>query len=149
MAHYYVRNGYFYYQRRVPLDLRKFYSGANIKTSLKTKDPAIAALFVAKLDRQYDAEFAQRRLNPETEISQRDRELMAEHARKDISEVLGIEFKSGETEAGFANETTDKDGRPILEEVIGKLWPAPSSRKTFLAILLLRSFQKRVAMVAT
>ena len=121
MAHYYVRNGYYYYQRRVPLDLRKFYSGANIKAALKTKDPAIAALFVAKLDRQYDAEFAQRRLNPEAEISQRDRELMAEHALKDISDVLGINFKSGEAEAGFANETTAKDGRPILEEVVGKL----------------------------
>ena len=121
MAHYYVRNGYFYYQRRVPLDLRKFYSGANIKAALKTKDPAIAALFVAKLDRQYDAEFAQRRLNPEAEISQRDRELMAEHALKDISDVLGIDFKSGETETGFAYETKDEDGRPILEEVVGKL----------------------------
>ena len=121
MAHYYIRNGYYYYQRRVPLDLRKFYSGSNIKISLKTKDPSIAALFVAKLDRQYDAEFAQRRLNPDAEISQRDRELMAEHALKDISDVLGINFKSGETEAGFANDTTDEDGRPILEEVVGKL----------------------------
>ena len=121
MAHYYIRNGYYYYQRRIPLDLRTFYQGANIKASLKTKDPAIAALFVAKFDRQYDAEFAQRRLNPDAEISQRDRELMAETALKDISDVLGIQFKSGEAKAGFANDTTDEDGRPILEEVVGKL----------------------------
>ena len=121
MAHYYVRNGYYYYQRRVPLDLRKFYPGPNVKRSLKTKDPAIATLFVAKLDRQYDAEFAQRRLNPDVEISQRDREVMAETALKDISDVLGIDFKSGETEAGHAEETTNEDGRPILKEVVGKL----------------------------
>lgn len=121
MSHHYVRNGYYYYQRRVPLDLRQHYAGANIKTSLKTKDPAIAALHIAKLDRQYDAEFAQRRLDPNVEITKRDREIMGETALKDIGAVLGIEFTPGATQAGQAQHLLSEDGQPMLVEVAGKL----------------------------
>ena len=121
MSHYYVRNGYYYYQRRVPLDLRRFYPGANIKASLKTKDAAVAFLHVAKLDRQYDAEFAQRRLNPNIEISQRDREVMAEEALQSISEELGIKFRPGATQPGYAEEFRDTDGQLKMREVFGDL----------------------------
>lgn len=111
MPHYYLRNGYYYYQRRIPLDLRQHYPGSNIKTSLKTKDPTIAALHVAKLDRQYDAEFVQRRLNPNVEITERDRQRLAEGALADIGEVLGIRFRAGETESGYAEDVRGDDGQ--------------------------------------
>ena len=89
--------------------------------SYSTKDPAIAALHIAKLDRQYDAEFAQRRLNPNAEITQRHREALAERALRDIADELGLEIRPGETEAGYAAKGTDEYGKPSLEEVVGKL----------------------------
>ena len=113
--------GVYYYQRWVPTDLLKSYPGRVIKKSLKTTDPSVAALHIAKLDRQYDAEFAQRRLNPNAEITQRDREALAERALKDIADELGLELRPGETEAGYADKGTDEDGKPTLEEVVGKL----------------------------
>lgn len=60
----YVRDGRFYYQRRVPNDLLDKYPSKLIKLNLETSDPVVAARKVRDLNQRYDAEWSLLRADP-------------------------------------------------------------------------------------
>ncbi|MCK9987123.1 MAG: hypothetical protein AzoDbin1_03595 [Azoarcus sp.] len=64
VRHTYLRQGRFYYQRSIPLDLADRYPARLIKRNLGTSDPLVAAQKVAHLDSQYEAEWGSLRSDP-------------------------------------------------------------------------------------
>jgi integrase len=122
MKHVLKRGNVYYYQRRVPTDLRRFYKGPEIRRSLKTSDPSHAAIHAAALDKQYDAEFLSKRINPTPATSGRSHEALAAEALAALSVELGLSFQPGTVKAGGAREVEPSGDSPEgLEEVIGKL----------------------------
>jgi integrase len=122
MKHVLKRGNVYYYQRRIPNDLRRFYKGQEIRRSLKTSDPSHAAIHAAALDKQYDAEFLSKRINPASATSDRSHEALAAEALTALSAELGINFQPGSVKAGGAREVEPSGAAPQgLEEVMGKL----------------------------
>ena len=60
----YTRDGYFYFQRAVPDDLRQVYGKRVVKQALKTTSPEIAARKVARLNASLEAEWQRLRSDP-------------------------------------------------------------------------------------
>ena len=122
MKHVLKRGNVYYYQRRVPTDLRRFYKGPEIRRSLKTSDPSHAAIHAAALDKRYDAEFLSKRLDPASATSDRSHEALAAEALAALSAELGLSFQPGSVRAGIAREVEPSDANPEgLEVVLGKL----------------------------
>lgn len=60
----FCRNGRYYFQKAVPLDLRQKYPGGNIKVPLDVTDPGKLAKIAERLNREYEAEFERLRGDP-------------------------------------------------------------------------------------
>lgn len=64
IRHTYTRNGYFYFQRAVPLELQSIEGKATIKQALKTTDPIVASRMVEKINTALEARWARLRSDP-------------------------------------------------------------------------------------